>query len=297
MIGLPVWVRVRCRRIMEKRVTVEIAPGEQVTCACPERVAIHIGDRCIFMQGVLTESGLITAESAWEGAEGADVPVIVRCETLQDQARVRENNLLAKMAEESCCKHVAALKLDMRLVRVRYSFDRKLLLVVFAADERIDFRELIKLLSGEFHCRVELRQIGVRDEAALIGGFGPCGQEQCCTAWLRRFESVNVRMARTQNLSLNPQAISGMCGRLKCCLRYEDDQYQEALRGMPREGSPVEGPDGTGRVVELQILLQQVRVRLEDGRVITYPASDLQLLHGKPRCRHHTHTLREEEVS
>jgi len=282
---------------MDKRVTVEIVPGEQVLCTCPERVAIHIGDCCIFERDGLAESGLITAESPAPGAEAYDLPVILRCETLQDQSRGRENRLLAKMAEESCKRHISALKLEMRLVRVRYSFDRKLLLVVFAADERIDFRELIKLLAGEFHCRVELRQIGVRDEAACIGGLGPCGQVQCCTQWLRNFASVNVRMARTQGLSLNPQAISGMCGRLKCCLRYEEDQYQEALRGVPREGSHVEGPDGTGRVVELQVLLRRVRVRLEDGRVVTYPASDLRLLHGKPASRHHAQKLREEEVT
>jgi cell fate regulator YaaT (PSP1 superfamily) len=269
---------------MARQVTVQIAPGEQVICTCPDRVAIHIGDRCLFEAAGLIESGeIITDADAATVEEGQSLPVIIRCETLQDQARVRENAFMAKMAEDSSRKHLATLKLEMRLVRVRYSYDRKLLLVVFAADERVDFRELVRLLAAEFHCRIELRQIGVRDEARLIGGLGPCGRVHCCTAWLERFESVNVRMARTQNLSLNPQAISGMCGRLKCCLRYEDDQYQEALRGLPREGSYVEGPDGQGRVLELQVLLQKVRVRLDDGRILSYAAEDLRILPNRKR--------------
>lgn len=281
---------------MAKNVTVEIAPGEQLICFCPEKVAIHLGDRCIVETSAVTESGqILSAVDSSPGDDAQGLPVIVRCETLQDQAKVRENVLLAQIAEESSRKHIDALGLEMRLVQVRYSFDRKLLLVVFAADERIDFRELVKLLAGEFHCRVELRQIGVRDEAGLIGGFGPCGRMQCCTSWLRHFESVNVRMARTQNLSLNPQAISGMCGRLKCCLRYEDDQYKEALRGLPREGSYVEAPDGSGRVVELQILTRKVRVKLQDGRIITYDVSDVSLLHGRPSCSRHANTHRKGE--
>ncbi|MFU8781084.1 MAG: PSP1 domain-containing protein [Kiritimatiellia bacterium] len=282
---------------MGKQVTVEVAPGEQVVCSCPERVAIHMGDRCLFEQAGLTESGAIIADAdVPDDGDSSALPVILRCETLQDQARMRENTLLAQMAEEACRKHLAGLKLEMRLVRVRYSYDRKLLLVVFAADERVDFRELVKLLAGEFHCRIELRQIGVRDEAKLIGGFGPCGREQCCTGWIRRFESVNVRMARTQNLSLNPQGISGMCGRLKCCLRYEDDQYQDALRGLPREGSRVEGPDGEGRVVELQVLRQKVRVRLEDGRMLSYDAEDLRMLSNRKRCMQYERHMQEGDA-
>ena len=282
---------------MNKHVTVEIGPGEQVTCSCPDRVAIHIGDQCLFEDGDLVECGtILDTHDAVDDAQAASLPVIVRCATLQDQARVRENVLMAQMAEDACKKYMAALQLDMRLVVVRYSFDRKLLFVVFAAEERVDFRELIKRLASDFHCRIEMRQIGVRDEAAMIGGIGPCGREHCCTSWLRRFETVNVRMARTQNLSLNPLTISGMCGRLKCCLRYEDDQYRDALRGLPREGSYVDGPDGVGRVIELQIMLQRVRVRLEDGRVFTYPASDLRMLHRRPRCRRHDRKMQNGEA-
>jgi cell fate regulator YaaT (PSP1 superfamily) len=280
---------------MVRQVTLEVAPGEQVSCACPERLAIHIGDRCLFEQGAGLESGLLIACTEGEAAEVDALPKLVRCETLQDQARGRENLLLARMAEETCRSEIQGLGLDMRLVRVRYSFDRKLLLVVFAAEERVDFRELVKRLAFSFHCRVELRQIGARDEAGLIGGLGICGQEQCCTRWLRHFESVNVRMARTQGLSLNPGAISGMCGRLKCCLRYEQDQYQDALRGLPRYGACVESPDGRGFVIELQILTGLVRVRLEDGRTLSYDAGDLRIMGDHSCCRQYQRESREWE--
>ncbi len=273
--------------IMEQLVTVVIEAGEQVQCICSAGVAVHLDDRCIFDTGQVLETGAISVihEVAGAGASrAASLPKVVRCATLQDQARARENGLMANMALESCRTAATELKLPMRLVRVRYTFDRKLLVVLFAADDRVDFRELVKRLAGELHCRVEMRQIGVRDEAALIGGLGPCGREQCCCSWLKHFESVNVRMARVQRLSLNPTAISGMCGRLKCCLRYEHEQYREALHGMPREGTFVEGPDGTGTVIDVVTLARRVRVRLEDQRVMEYDVDDVQLLRMERQC-------------
>jgi len=264
---------------MNQLVNVEVAAGEQVQCVCPDLVAVHEHDRCIFDNGQVLEIGEITAITSVEGDGGgrlASYPRVIRCVTLQDQAKARENDLMGKMALDTCRSVATDLKLPMRLVRVRYTFDRKMLLVLFAADDRVDFRELVKRLSGDLHCRVEMRQIGVRDEAALIGGIGPCGRVQCCCTWLKNFESVNVRMARVQRLSLNPGAISGMCGRLKCCLRYEHDQYREALHGMPREGTLVEGPDGRGKVIDIVTLSRRVRVRLEDERVMEYDVNDLR---------------------
>ncbi len=257
-------------------VKVEIAPGEEVVCLCPARVAIHSGDRCVFENKGVWESGaiLLMDTEPTAGHEGP-YPELVRCETLQDQAKVRENALMAQIAQESCLKWITELGLEMRLVRVRYSFDRALLLVMFSAEDRVDFRELVRQLASEHHCRVEMRQIGVRDEAALVGGIGVCGREQCCASWLRHFEAINVRMARVQRLSLNPTGISGMCGRLKCCLRYEDEQYQQAQVGLPREGSRVECPEGTGRVVDLKILERRVRVRLDDDRILEYAVDEL----------------------
>lgn len=266
---------------MDQWVTIEVVAGEEVQCICPDGVAVHAHDRCIFDTGQVLDIGEITAISNPEcecAARTSSWPRVVRCVTLQDQAKARENDLLGKMAMDSCRAVATELKLSMRLVRVRYTFDRKMLLVLFAADDRVDFRELVKSLSRDLHCRVEMRQIGVRDEAALIGGLGPCGRVQCCTAWLKNFESVNVRMARVQRLSLNPGAISGMCGRLKCCLRYEHEQYQEALRGLPREGTLVETPDGGGKVIDVVTLARRVRVRLEGERVMEYDVDDLRLL-------------------
>ncbi len=270
---------------MDHLVTVEVEVGEQMPCVCPGSVAIHVGDRCVCDTGQYLEIGRITAvEALADPGRTGHLPKLIRCETLQDQAKARENELMGNMAMDSCRAMSAQLQLPMRLVRVRYSFDRKLLLVLFASEDRIDFRELVKRLAGDLHCRVEMRQIGVRDEAALIGGLGPCGREQCCCSWLKKFESVNVRMARVQKLSLNPGAISGMCGRLKCCLRYEHDQYRDALQGMPREGAYVDGPDGRGKVLDLNALAGRVRVRLEDGQVMDYDVAELRAArveHGK----------------
>lgn len=272
---------------MEKLVIVEIEPGERMACICPEKLAMHLEDRCVFDTGQHLEIGQIVSvegEAPRPDPQAPPLPVLVRCETLQDQAKSRENELMGRMALDSCHKLVDELKLEMRLVRVRYSFDRKLLLVMFSAEDRVDFREMVKRLSQECDCRVEMRQIGVRDEAALVGGLGPCGRVQCCCSWLKNFESVNVRMARDQHLSLNPNAISGMCGRLKCCLRYEHEQYREALYGMPREGSSVECPDGRGIVIDIKTLERMVRVRLEDERIMEYDVTDIQILRG-PRAR------------
>jgi cell fate regulator YaaT (PSP1 superfamily) len=262
---------------MDKLVAVEIDAGERIQCVCPTGVSVHEQDGCVYDTGQLLDIGTITTilSDAVDPDTASKLPRIVRCLTLQDQAKARENALMSNMAMDSCRNLVEELKLSMRLVRGRFTFDRKLLLILFAAEDRVDFRELVKRLSADQHCRVELRQIGVRDEAAMIGGLGPCGRVQCCCSWLKHFESVNVRMARTQRLSLNPNAISGMCGRLKCCLRYENDQYRDALKGMPREGTRVETPDGRGKVIDINTLPRKVRVRLEDERIIEYDVDDL----------------------
>lgn len=273
---------------MDKILTVLIEGGDSLECYCPANVAVHERDRCIFDTGQVLDIGEITSIQDGEGTcaiRKAAMPVVLRCQTLQDQAKARENALMANMAMDTCRKECADLKLAMRLVSVRYSFDRKLLLVLFSADDRVDFRELLKRLSSQLHCRVEMRQIGVRDEAGMIGGLGPCGRVQCCSSWLRSFESVNVRMARVQGLSLNPSAISGMCGRLKCCLRYENEQYREALHGLPRKGALVETPDGWGKVIDVVTLERRLRVRLEDGLIEEYAVDDLQNLRND-RCKH-----------
>jgi cell fate regulator YaaT (PSP1 superfamily) len=185
------------------------------------------------------------------------------------------------MAVDTVAAGVEKHKLEMRLIRVRYSFDRALLRVTFSAEGRVDFRELIKDLAAELQTRIDMRQIGVRDEAGILGGVASCGRRLCCCTWLRNFEPVNVKMAKIQRLSLNPGAISGMCGRLKCCLRYENDLYKELSRHVPPEGCTVQCPDGNGRVVGCDVLRQQVQVRLEDERTVTCGVDEVKRANGK----------------
>jgi cell fate regulator YaaT (PSP1 superfamily) len=163
-----------------------------------------------------------------------------------------------------------------------YTFDKSLAIFQFAAENRVDFRELVRDLSGALHCRVELRQIGVRDEASIQGGLGPCGRPFCCATFLTKFQTVNVKMAKMQRLSLNPTSVSGGCGRLKCCLRYEADGYQEMFRSIPRNGSLCETPRGRGRVLDGNALTQVVRVRLEDenGLIVDFQADEVSRLSG-----------------
>ncbi len=162
--------------------------------------------------------------------------------------------------------------LDMKILKVAYTFDRDRLLIQFSAEKRIDFRQLVRDLAGRYHTRIELRQIGVRDEAKIIGGIGPCGRPLCCSSFLGDFTPVSIKMAKDQNLSLNPTKISGLCGRLMCCLSYENEVYESARKKMPDYGQFIDTPDGSGKVVGLNLLQMVVTVRLtnEDRSVELY---------------------------
>ena len=179
----------------------------------------------------------------------------------------RENKKKAKEALEICEKKVADHNLEMKLVDVEYTFDNNKVIFYFTADGRVDFRDLVKDLASIFRTRIELRQIGVRDEAKMIGGVGPCGQITCCTRFLGEFAPVSIKMAKEQSLSLNPTKISGLCGRLMCCLKYEQDTYEELLEKMPNVGDIVTTPQGRGIIVDTYTLLERVKakVKLEDG--------------------------------
>ncbi|NUQ39385.1 MAG: stage 0 sporulation protein [Caldilineales bacterium] len=169
-------------------------------------------------------------------------------------------------------------KLKMKLVRCSYSYNGRRLLVEYVADKRVDFRALVKDLAQHFGARIEMRQIGVRDQAKYIGGFGKCGRDLCCSAFLRDFHSVTIKMAKNQNLPLNPSDISGTCGRLLCSLAYEEDMYTEARRSLPRQGQKVETPQGQGLVRQLNILMQRVTVELEEtGSRVELAAADLNV--------------------
>lgn len=162
-----------------------------------------------------------------------------------------------------CHDFIKQLELDMRLVNCEYTLDKSKIIFNFTADDRIDFRKLVKLLAQQLKTRIELRQIGVRDEAKLLGGIGPCGRSLCCSTFLGDFEPVSIKMAKDQNLSLNPTKISGACGRLMCCLKYENDLYEEVRAQLPDVGEKISTPDGQGRVVALNILDISMQVKID----------------------------------
>ena len=189
---------------------------------------------------------------------------VLRLATENDRRSLQLSREKEKDAFAVCQKKIAQHGLDMKLVRVECSFDGNKILFFFTADGRVDFRELVKDLASAFHARIELRQIGVRDEAKMLGGLGICGRPFCCSQFMDDFIPVSIKMAKTQNLSLNPTKISGTCGRLMCCLKYEQDAYEDAIRRMPKNDSFVLTPDGTGNVSDINVLKETVNVRLDD---------------------------------
>ncbi len=190
---------------------------------------------------------------------------VLRLATERDLETVEQNKIKAKQAYKACQEKIAEHGLDMKLVDVEYNFDGNKILFFFTSEGRVDFRALVKDLAAIFHCRIELRQIGVRDEAKLLGGLGICGKPFCCSTFLEEFQPVSIKMAKTQSLSLNPVKISGTCGRLMCCLKYEQDAYEDAVKRMPKNESFVETPDGVGTVSQLNLLRETVKVRLDSA--------------------------------
>jgi cell fate regulator YaaT (PSP1 superfamily) len=201
---------------------------------------------------------------------------VLRIADGKDKIQVEENKATAKEAFQVCVEKIQAHELDMKLVDVEYTYDRNKVIFYFTAEGRVDFRELVKDLAAIFRTRIELRQIGVRDEAKMLGGIGPCGRVLCCSSFLGDFEPVSIKMAKDQNLSLNPAKISGLCGRLMCCLKYENDQYESAIKELPDIGQEAQTSLGKGRVVGLNILEKLVQVELrEPERVIEFTLDEL----------------------
>jgi cell fate regulator YaaT (PSP1 superfamily) len=220
------------------------------------------------------------AVTAIKEVEESDVVLplkkVLRLADSKDKLQVDENRSSAKEAFDVCLEKITAHKLDMKLVDVEYTFDRNKVIFYFTAEGRVDFRELVKDLAAIFRTRIELRQIGVRDEAKMLGGIGPCGRVLCCSSFLGDFEPVSIKMAKDQNLSLNPAKISGLCGRLMCCLKYENDQYESAIRDLPDIGEQAITPLGNGRVVGLNLLERLVQVELrEPERMIEFTLDEL----------------------
>ena len=236
---------------------------------------------------VETARGVECGEVAMENRQGSDESVVkplkkvIRKATKEDLAQVRKNQEKQAAAAKICNEKIAVHKLDMKLVDVEYTFDNNKVLFYFTADGRIDFRELVKDLASVFRTRIELRQIGVRDEAKMLGGLGICGRPFCCSTFLGEFQPVSIKMAKEQSLSLNPVKISGTCGRLMCCLKYEQEAYEDLLRTTPKVGALVGTVDGKGKVVEVNLLSGLLKVRLDanpDAPARVYPKEEVHLL-------------------
>ncbi|TVQ97386.1 MAG: hypothetical protein EA398_14575, partial [Deltaproteobacteria bacterium] len=205
---------------------------------------------------------------------------VVRRATDDDLRRAEEHRVMEQEAMRFCVRRIRARRLPMKLVRAEIALDRNRTLFYFSSEERVDFRQLVRDLATELRTRVELRQIGVRDGAGVVGGIGPCGKELCCSTFLREFSSISVRFAKNQGLSLNPQKVTGMCGRLKCCLVYEQPVYKELKRFMPKKGRHVLTPRGPGVVREVDLLARTLRVRYEAMNDLTWAIRDVILLDG-----------------
>ena len=206
---------------------------------------------------------------------------ITRKANEEDMAVFSENLVREKGAYNICLDKIREHDLDMNLIEVQYTFDRKKITFYFTADERVDFRELVKDLASIFHTRIELRQIGVRDESRMLGGIGVCGQEFCCCRFLPDFQPVSIRMAKEQGKSLSPSKISGACGRLMCCLKYEQDTYDELMKFTPPVGAKVTTIDGRGTVIESNVLMGTVKVKMDGTDAVRpYKSTDLRKVYG-----------------
>ena len=233
----------------------------------PAGLEVHVGQEVIAQTAKGPEFGVCSKANAQVEDQAVVQPLrtLARMADERDRAALEKNREKERKALKVCEEKIAEHKLDMKLVDVECSFDGNKLLFFFTSEGRVDFRGLVRDLAAAFHTRIELRQIGVRDESRLLGGLGICGRPFCCASFLDQFQPVSIKMAKTQGLSLNPAKISGACGRLMCCLKYEQGAYEDAVKRLPKNESFVETPDGAGTVSSVDFLRERVKVRLEDS--------------------------------
>jgi cell fate regulator YaaT (PSP1 superfamily) len=239
-------------------------------------LALARGDRVVVESQRAVALATVARVPAGTTPENGDVPKVLRKADTSDLARDDQNQQREREAHRLCLTRIKARQLSMKLVKVEYLLDASKAVFYFCAEGRVDFRELVRDLATGLHTRIEMKQIGARDETKMLGGVGPCGRELCCSTWLREFQAVSVKMAKEQGLSLNPSKLSGMCGRLKCCLRYEYDTYLALKRGLPKVGSTVTCLKGDGVVLRHNVLKQTAIVRrAEDGVEVEATLEDL----------------------
>lgn len=267
---------------MTEVIGVRFKSGGKLYYFNPNNTHVNVGESVI----IETSKGVEFAECVQSNTMVDEMELVttlrpmLRVATEADFRQVERNKELEKTAYGICQKKIVEHKLDMHLVSVKYSFDGSKVLFFFTADERVDFRNLVKDLASIFHTRIELRQIGVRDEARMMGGLGICGRPFCCAQFLDDFQPVSIKMAKTQNISLNPTKISGSCGRLMCCLKYEQEAYEDLLRRAPKLDSLVRTPDGVGVVNQVSLLREQCRVQLDNDpdTIHVYHNHELEIL-------------------
>ena len=263
-------------------VDIQFRPGQKIYYFDPNGLTCKTGAHVIIDTARGPEFGICAGGNHRIRQSEVVAPLrpVLRIATAHDEQVIAENRAKEAQACRICNDKIRELELDMQLVSAECAFDGSKILFFFTADERVDFRELVKSLASSLHTRIELRQIGVRDKAKLVGGLGICGRPFCCASFLDDFQPVSIKMAKTQNLSLNPTKISGTCGRLMCCLKYEQDAYEDLIRTSPKLESFVDTPDGRGTVVELDLLRQRVKVRMEDRpeTMSVYSNADIAVL-------------------
>ena len=263
-------------------VDVTFRSGGKVYYFDPGDLEIAAGNHVIIDTARGVEFGACTAGNHTVRVSDVVLPLrrVLRIATEADERTAAENREKEKRAYDVCLQKIEEQGLEMQLVSAEYAFDGSKILFFFTADGRVDFRELVKSLAAVFRTRIELRQIGVRDKAKMVGGLGVCGRPFCCSQFLEEFQPVSIKMAKVQNLSLNPTKISGTCGRLMCCLKYEQEAYEDLLRTSPKNESFVDTPDGRGTVTEVNLLRQSVKVRMEDHpeEIHSYPNDEIAVL-------------------
>jgi cell fate regulator YaaT (PSP1 superfamily) len=262
---------------MDKIFVLRMANGPTFEARCDETLAVSAGDTVIFERDFYNDAAEIksTLEQPSMTANASELPRIIRKADENDLENIQANISKARGAMGTTKQHIEALGLPMKLVNAHYSIDGKLVTIQFCADGRVDFRELVKELSRALSVRIELRQIGVRDETGIFGGIAVCGQPLCCSRFLKEFNSINVKMAKEQDLSLTPSSISGVCGRLKCCLKFEHEVYLELEKDMPRKGEFCDTPAGRGKICDRNILSRKVSVAFESGNVSIFSVDEI----------------------
>ena len=290
---------------MEKIIGIKFKHANKTYYFSPNGHVVKRGDmvvvetaRGIEMGKVVFEERVLNEKVQWE------IKPIIRKANYEDMKKMKDMECDKGKAIRLCQEKIAENNLDMKLIDVEYTLDNSKVIFYFTADGRVDFRELVKSLAAVFKMRIELRQIGVRDEAKMIGGIGSCGRSLCCSSWLNDFQPVSIKMAKTQSLSLNPAKISGICGRLMCCLNYENENYLEATKNMPNPGEEVITPDGKGIVTEVKVLENVVKVKIENAEkddmskpvveIREYQKEDLKRMGRKKCCCNRQDEISEE---